>query len=99
MVDMFMVVWWTFVCDTCIRDDHIAIKSGRGEAGIQFNRSSEHIVIEGNYFHYGGGVAIGSETSGGVNNVIVQNNRYLASFKFVWHTKPMIINRFSVLSD
>jgi polygalacturonase len=60
--------------DIDVDDDCISIKSGKDEEGLRINRPSEDIVIENSRFHYGhGGVAMGSETSGGIRNVIVQN--------------------------
>jgi polygalacturonase len=56
--------------DIDVNDDCISIKSGKDEDGLRVNRPSEDIVIENSRFHYGhGGVAMGSETSGGIRNV------------------------------
>lgn len=61
-------------CDIDVNDDCISIKSGKDEDGLRVNRPSENILIEQCRFHYGhGGVAMGSETSGGIRNVTVQN--------------------------
>jgi polygalacturonase len=60
--------------DIDVDDDCISIKSGKDEEGRRINRPSEDIVIENSRFHYGhGGVAMGSETSGGIRNVITRN--------------------------
>jgi exo-poly-alpha-galacturonosidase len=60
--------------DIDVNDDCISIKSGKDEEGLRINRPSEDIVIENSRFHYGhGGVAMGSETSGGIRNVITRN--------------------------
>jgi polygalacturonase len=60
--------------DIDVNDDCISIKSGKDEDGLRVNRPSEDIVIENSRFHYGhGGVAMGSETSGGIRNVEVRN--------------------------
>lgn len=60
--------------DIDVNDDCISIKSGKDEDGLKVNRPSEEIVIENSRFHYGhGGVAMGSETSGGIRNVEVRN--------------------------
>ena len=62
-------------CDIDVNDDCISIKSGRDEDGLRVNRPSENIIIENCRFGYGhGGVAMGSETSGGIRNVEVRNN-------------------------
>ncbi len=61
-------------CDIDVNDDCISIKSGKDADGLRVNRPSEDIVIEHCRFGYGhGGVAMGSETSGGIRNVEVRN--------------------------
>ncbi|MEP6675455.1 MAG: glycoside hydrolase family 28 protein [Ferruginibacter sp.] len=61
-------------CYINVNDDCISIKSGKDEDGLRVNRPSENIVIENCTFGYGhGGVAMGSETSGGIRNVEVRN--------------------------
>jgi len=60
--------------DIDVNDDCISIKSGKDADGLRVNRPSEDIVIENSRFHYGhGGVAMGSETSGGIRKVEVRN--------------------------
>jgi polygalacturonase len=60
--------------DIDVNDDCISIKSGKDEEGMRINRPAEDIIIENSRFHYGhGGVAMGSETSGGIRNVITRN--------------------------
>ena len=60
--------------DIDVNDDCITIKSGKDADGLRVNRPAEDIVIENSRFHYGhGGVAMGSETSGGIRNVEVRN--------------------------
>lgn len=55
-------------------DDCISIKSGKDADGLRVNRPAEDILIENSHFAYGqGGVAMGSETSGGIKNVTVLN--------------------------
>lgn len=55
-------------------DDCIAIKSGRNADGRRLNVPSRNIVIQGCRMKDGhGGVSIGSEISGGVSNVFVEN--------------------------
>ena len=55
-------------------DDCIAIKSGRNNDGRRVNVPSENIVIRNCTMKEGhGGVVIGSEISGGVNNVYAEN--------------------------
>jgi polygalacturonase len=57
-----------------VNDDCISIKSGKDADGLRVNRPAEDILIENSHFAYGhGGVAMGSETSGGIRNVEVRN--------------------------
>ncbi|MBO0356437.1 glycoside hydrolase family 28 protein [Hymenobacter sp. BT186] len=61
-------------CDIDVNDDCISIKSGKDADGLRVNRPSEDILIEKTRFGYGhGGVAMGSETSGGIRRVTVRN--------------------------
>jgi exo-poly-alpha-galacturonosidase len=61
-------------CYINVNDDCISIKSGKDEDGLRVNRPSKNIIIEKCTFGYGhGGVAMGSETSGGIRNVEVRN--------------------------
>jgi polygalacturonase len=55
-------------------DDCIAIKSGRDADGRRVNIPSRNIVVQNCIFQEGhGGVTVGSETSGGVENVFAEN--------------------------
>ena len=57
-------------------DDCIAIKSGRNEDGRRVNVPSENVVIRNCRMQDGhGGLAIGSEISGGCRNVFAENCR------------------------
>jgi len=61
-------------CDIDVNDDCIAIKSGKDEDGRRVNRPCENILVEKCTFRYGhGGVSMGSEMSGGIRNVTIQN--------------------------
>jgi len=61
-------------CFIDVNDDCISIKSGKDEDGMRVNRPSEGITVENCTFGYGhGGVAMGSETSGGIRNVLIKN--------------------------
>lgn len=61
-------------CFIDVNDDCISIKSGKDEDGLRVNRPSENIVVENCHFGYGhGGVAMGSETSGGIRNVLIKD--------------------------
>lgn len=55
-------------------DDAISIKSGWGCFGLDYNKSSNNILIRNFTSVFGeSGVAIGSEISGGVENITVIN--------------------------
>lgn len=56
-------------------DDCSAIKSGKDAEGRSIARPSENLYYRGDVFHSGhGGVTIGSEMSGGVRNVFVEDS-------------------------
>ena len=55
-------------------DDDICIKSGRDEEGRKFGKPTENVTVSNCTIGWGhGGIAIGSEMSGGVRNVTVSN--------------------------
>ena len=57
-------------------DDCIAIKSGRNADGRRVNVASENIIVSNCEMKAGhGGVVMGSELSGGIKNVFVENCR------------------------
>jgi polygalacturonase len=61
-------------CDIDCNDDCISLKSGKDEDGLRVNRPCEDILIEKTRFAYGhGGAAMGSETSGGIRNVQIND--------------------------
>ena len=63
-------------CSFDTGDDCIAIKSGRNRDGRRVGKPSENLAIRGCDMKDGhGGVTIGSEMSGGVRNVFVENCR------------------------
>lgn len=57
-------------------DDNVAIKSGRDNDGWAAAMPSENIVIRNCHFKGLHAVVIGSEMSGGVRNVIIENCNY-----------------------
>jgi len=64
-------------CNFSDGDDCIAIKSGRDLDGQKINVPSRDIVIQNCRFEAGhGGVAIGSETSGGIEDVFAEHCRF-----------------------
>ncbi|MFP4157516.1 MAG: glycoside hydrolase family 28 protein [Opitutales bacterium] len=56
-------------------DDSIVIKSGRDQDGWRLGRPSERIVIRNNTMAGHNALAIGSEMSGGVRHVFMENNQ------------------------
>ena len=58
-----------FACDFYTGDDSVAIKSGKNPQGNAINRPSEHIRVFDCRCTYGHGITIGSEISGGINDV------------------------------
>ena len=65
---------WIKNCHFANGDDCIAIKSGRNEDGRALNVPSKNIIIEDCKMEDGhGGVVIGSEASGGVEDIYGQN--------------------------
>ena len=57
-------------------DDNVAIKSGRDNDGWTFGRPCENIIIRGCHFKGLHAVVIGSEMSGGVRNVFIEDCDY-----------------------
>lgn len=58
-------------------DDCIAIKSGRDRDGRELNKPSQNILIFNNEMADGhGGIALGSEMSGGIKNVFADGNKF-----------------------
>ncbi len=63
-------------CEFDTGDDCIAIKSGRNRDGRRVGAACENIIVRNCRMKDGhGGVSIGSEVSGGVRNVFMENNR------------------------
>lgn len=54
-------------------DDAVAIKSGKNPEGNIINKPSEHIKVFDCISHFGHGITIGSEMSGGINDVRIWN--------------------------
>lgn len=61
-------------CRFVTGDDSIVIKAGRDADGRRLARPSERIVIRGNYMEGHNALAIGSEMSGGVRHVFMEDN-------------------------
>lgn len=55
-------------------DDGIVLKSGKDADGLRVNRPTEDVAITNCTVHHAhGAVSIGSETSGGIRNIVVSN--------------------------
>jgi len=61
-------------------DDGICIKSGKDADGRRRGRPCENVVVDGcTVFAGHGGFVVGSEMSGGVRNILVQNCQFLGT--------------------
>lgn len=63
-------------CETHTHDDSICIKSGRDSDGLRVNIPCERITIRNCKIYEGYGVTLGSEVSGGISDVIIENIRF-----------------------
>ncbi|WP_158277373.1 glycoside hydrolase family 28 protein [Opitutus sp. ER46] len=64
---------YIFNCTFDTGDDCIAIKSGKNPEGNRINRPTERVWVFNCVFKRGHGISIGSEMSGGVRDVLVQD--------------------------
>lgn len=86
-------------CDIECADDAICLKSGRDADGLRVNRPTENVVIKDcRVGNAAGLVVIGSETSGGIRNVKVQNCRADAGCEEIVRFKTKI-GRGGVVED
>ncbi|NDW11404.1 glycoside hydrolase family 28 protein [Bacteroides sp. 214] len=61
-------------CDIDCNDDNICLKAGRDADGLRVNRPTEYVVIRNCIARKGGGLmTCGSETSGGIYNILGYN--------------------------
>ena len=61
-------------CDIDCNDDNICLKAGRDSDGLRVNRPTENVTIRNCVTRSGHGMlTLGSETSGGIKNVLVEN--------------------------
>ena len=79
---------YVFNCLIESQDDCIAIKSGRDEEGRAVGIPSEDIRITNCRFTSGFGVAVGSETSGDVRRVLVQDCSFKDTYSFASVKSP-----------
>jgi polygalacturonase len=62
-------------CDIDCNDDDYCLKAGRDADGLRVNRPTEYVVIRHCIARKGGGLStFGSETSGGIRHVLVENS-------------------------
>jgi polygalacturonase len=67
-------------CTFDVGDDGICLKSGKDAAGRRIGIPTEDVLIEGcTVYHAHGGFTIGSEMSGGVRNVRVDNCTFMGT--------------------
>ncbi len=62
-----------FGCQFYTGDDAVAIKSGKNPEGNVINRPCEHIRVFDCISYYGHGITVGSEMSGGINDIKIWN--------------------------
>ncbi|WP_394345074.1 glycosyl hydrolase family 28 protein [Enterobacter hormaechei] len=63
-------------CIVSCNDDNICIKSGRGREAAQKARTARDIVVRGCTLNKGSGITLGSETSGGIERVLIEDNAF-----------------------
>ena len=70
------------ICNSYIRthDDCISIKSGKGSEARLASRPTRNVRISNCEFHLGSGVAVGSEMSGGIEDVMISDCRLIDCF-------------------
>ncbi len=64
---------------THCNDDSICIKSGRDSDGIKKNIPSHHITIKNCTLYEGFGLTIGSEVSGGIHDIFIENISFITT--------------------
>lgn len=57
-------------------DDGICMKAGAGEGGVKAGPCSDILIQDNRVYHAHGGFVIGSEFSGGMNNIVVRHNQF-----------------------
>lgn len=67
-------------CTFDVGDDGICLKSGKDAAGRRIGVPTEDVLVEGcTVYHAHGGFTIGSEMSGGIRNVVVDNCTFIGT--------------------
>lgn len=57
-------------------DDGICMKGGAGQSGVNAGPCRDILIQNNTVYHAHGGFVIGSEFSGGMQNIVVRNNRF-----------------------
>jgi polygalacturonase len=71
-------------CEFDTGDDCIAIKAGRDQDGLRVNMPTENVVIRNCRGLRGhGGIVIGSETSGGIRNILAEECQFSGTDRIV----------------
>ncbi|MFB6319529.1 glycoside hydrolase family 28 protein [Saccharicrinis sp. FJH54] len=72
-------------CDVDCNDDNYCVKAGRDADGIRVNRPSEYVYIHDCIARRGGGaLVIGSETSGWIRHVFVENIKAIGTKNVIY---------------
>lgn len=66
-------------CVISCNDDNICVKAGRDADGLKVARVCEDVVIRDCTLYEGEGITLGSETSGGIRKIRIQNNKYIGT--------------------
>jgi len=67
-------------CDIDCNDDDFCLKAGRDADGLRVNRPTQYVVIRHCIARKGGGLmTIGSETSGGIRHVLVEDSHAIGT--------------------
>jgi len=62
-------------CDVDCNDDNYCLKAGRDADGLRVNKPTEYVLIRNCIARHGGGlITFGSETSGSIRHVLVENS-------------------------
>lgn len=62
-------------CRISCNDDCICVKAGRDADGLRVNRPSDIVLIRNCDLVAGEGITLGSETSGGIRNIVIEDIR------------------------
>lgn len=60
-------------------DDGLCMKAGIGEKGLKDGPCKDILIIDNTVLHAHGGFVIGSDVSGGMENIVVKNNRFMGT--------------------